>query len=342
MENDIDYILEQVNQLLAIDSPSGFTSEVVKYLVSEYQRLGYDPVVTEKGSVLVELGGEGDPIVLSGHVDTLGAMVAEIKNNGRLRISPVGGLNANNTETENCRIYTYDHKVYTGTIQLTNASTHVNGEYNKTERTFQTVELLLDEPVFSKEDVKKLGIMNGNYVCVDPRTVITPSGYIKSRFLDDKLSVAIAFGIAKYIQDNKIVPKRKIWLHVTVYEEIGHGASASVPEGVTEGLSVDMGCVGEGLECTEREVSIAAKDSGGPYSYETVSALIEGARREGAEYRVDVYPHYGSDVETTLCSGYDIRHGLIGPGVFASHSYERSHVDGVMNTLLVLKGYLGL
>jgi putative aminopeptidase FrvX len=158
--------------------------------------------------------------------------------------------------------------------------------------------------------------------------------------LDDKLSVGILLGFAKYLADNKLEPSRKVYIHVTVYEEVGHGGSASVPEGVTEAISVDMGCVGNGLECTERQVSICAKDSGGPYSYEVVKKLIAAAKKENADYAVDIYPFYGSDVEATLRGGYDIRHGLIGAGVYASHGYERSHKDGVLNTIKVLKGYL--
>ena len=200
----------------------------------------------------------------------------------------------------------------------------------------------MDENVKTKKDVLDLGICNGDIVALDPKFTVTGSGYIKSRLLDDKLSVAIALSMGKYIAENGITPKRKVWLHVTVYEEIGHGGSASVPKGVTEGLSIDMGCVGDGIECTEHQVSICAKDAGGPYSYSVVSSLIEGAKKEGADYCVDVYPHYGSDVETTLRSGHDIKHGLIGPGVYASHCYERSHKDGVKNTLLVLKAYLGI
>lgn len=177
-------------------------------------------------------------------------------------------------------------------------------------------------------------------VCLEPRTRITRTGYIKSRFLDDKLSVGILLGLAKYLADGGVTPERRVYIHVTVYEEVGHGGSASVPEGVTEVISVDMGCVGNGLQCTERRASICAKDSGGPYSYQVVGKLIEAAKAEGADYAVDVYPRYGSDVEATLSAGYDVRHGLIGPGVYASHGYERSHVDGVYNTLKVLKGYL--
>ena len=227
-----------------------------------------------------------------------------------------------------------------GTGQLCDASVHVNGNYSTTPRTFDTVEVVLDEDVRSAEDARKLGIDVGDFVCFDPRSRITESGYIKSRFLDDKLSVGILQAFAQYLKDENLTPKRRVYVHVTVYEEVGHGGSASVPDGVTEAISVDMGCVGEGVQCTERQVSICAKASGGPYSYDVVRKLIAAAKREGADYAVDVYPHYGSDVDATLRAGYDIRHGLIGAGVYASHGYERSHRDGALNTLKVIEGYL--
>ena len=197
----------------------------------------------------------------------------------------------------------------------------------------------MDENVTSKEDVEKLGISIGDIVCFEPNTRITKSGYIKSRFLDDKLSVGILLGFAKYIKDKQITPKRAIYVHVTVFEEVGHGGCASVPTGVTEAISVDMGCVGENLTCTEHQVSIAAKDSGGPYAYPVVKGLMEAAKKVNADYAVDVYPHYGSDVEATLRAGFDVKHGLIGAGVYASHGYERSHRDGVENTLKLLVSY---
>ncbi|MCI6936427.1 MAG: M20/M25/M40 family metallo-hydrolase, partial [Clostridiales bacterium] len=249
-------------------------------------------------------------------------------------------MRAENGETENLRVYTREGKIYDGTLQLCNASVHVNGSYGDAKRDFDTTEVVLDEDVKSAGDVRGLGIEVGDFVCFDPRTRRTNSGYLKSRFLDDKLSVGILLGFAKYLADNKITLPRKTYVHVTVYEEVGHGGAASVPTGVTEAISVDMGCVGEGLSCTERQVSICAKDSGGPYSYEVVGKLIEAAKKTGADYAVDVYPHYGSDVEATLSAGHDLRHGLIGPGVYASHGYERSHIDGVYNTLKVLCGYL--
>lgn len=342
--NYAEYAWQKTEQLLAIDSPSGYTKKAAEWVKNEFAALGFDAKITVKGGVLIDFGGEdeNDGLFLEAHCDTLGGMVAEIKGNGRLRIVNIGGMNANNAEAENVRVYTRDEKAIEGTLQLINASTHVNGDYSATKRTFDSTEVVLDEDVKSAQDTRALGIEVGDIVCFDPRTKRTASGYLKSRFLDDKLSCGILFGFAKYIKDNSISLPRRTYAHVTVYEEVGHGGSASVPAGVTEAISVDMGCVGTGLQCTEKQVSICAKDSGGPYSYEVTGKLIDAAKKTGADYAVDVYPHYGSDVEATLRAGYDIRHGLIGAGVYASHGYERSHMDGVMNTLRVLCGYLNI
>ena len=337
-----DFAWEQTAALLAIDSPSGYTASAAKWVQEAFSALGFDAVITRKGGVLIDLGGKDaeDGLLLEAHADTLGAMVMQVKGDGRLRLTSLGGMNPNNAEAENVRVHTREGKVYEGTCQLINASVHVNGDYSSAKRSWDSVEIVLDEDTTSAADTRKLGIEVGDIVCFEPRTRRTATGYLKSRFLDDKLSVGILLGFAKYLHDNAIVPERRVWVHVTVYEEVGHGGSASVPAGVTEAISVDMGCVGSGLQCTEKQVSICAKDSGGPYSYEVTSKLIAAAKATGADYAVDVYPFYGSDVEATLRSGVDIRHGLIGAGVYASHGYERSHIDGVYNTLLVLKGYL--
>ena len=333
---------ERAAELLAIDSPSGFTEKAALWVRNAFEALGFPAKITVKGGVLTDLGGQDteNGLLLEAHTDTLGGMVCRIKDNGRLQLTKIGGMRAENGETENLRVYTREGKIYDGTLQLCNASVHVNGNYGDAKRDFDTTEVVLDENVKSAEDVRKLGIEVGDFVCFDPRTRRTNSGYLKSRFLDDKLSVGILLGFAKYLADSKITLPRKTFVHVTVYEEVGHGGAASVPTGVTEAISVDMGCVGEGLSCTERQVSICAKDSGGPYSYEVVGKLIAAAKKTGADYAVDVYPHYGSEVEATLSAGHDLRHGLIGPGVYASHGYERSHIDGVYNTLKVLCGYL--
>ena len=337
-----DYSWEQTANLLAIDSPSGYTAKAAQWVKEAFESLGFSATITVKGGVIIDLGGAdaNDGLLLEAHADTLGAMVAQVKGNGRLKMTALGGMRPENAEAENVRVYTRDGKVIEGTCQLCNASIHVNGGYGDTKRTWDTVEIVLDENVSSAADTRKLGIEVGDIVCFDPRAKRTASGYLKSRFLDDKLSVGILLGFAKYLADNKIVPQRRVWAHVTVYEEVGHGGCASVPNGITEAISVDMGCVGDGLQCTERQVSICAKDSGGPYSYDVVGKLIAAAKKTGADYAVDIYPFYGSDVEATLRSGVDIRHGLIGAGVYASHGYERSHIDGVMNTLKVLCGYL--
>ncbi|WBY64683.1 M42 family metallopeptidase [Thermocaproicibacter melissae] len=336
----MEYILEQLKKLMSIDSPSGFTGEVTRYTMEQFQKLGFQPYLTNKGCVVCDLGGEGNPLILSAHIDTLGGMVAEIKKNGRLRITNIGGLNANNCETENCRIYTRSGQVFEGTLQMNDPSIHVNKKFSEQSRTFEDMEIVLDEDVKSKQDTEALGIRTGDFVCFEPRTVITKSGYIKSRFLDDKLSVAILLGLAKRISEKKISLKRKVYVFITVYEEVGHGACGALPVDAKEIISVDMGCVGEGLACTERMVSICVKDSQGPYDYDVTTELIRCAESAKLDFAVDVYPHYGSDADAALAAGYDLKHGLIGAGVYASHGYERSHIDGVNNTLKLLQQYI--
>ncbi len=332
-----EYILNQLEKLMAIDSPSGFTHMAKDYAMKTLVEMGYNPIETKKGTVFCNIGGEGKNLILSAHLDTLGGMVSKINSTGSLEITRIGGLMAENIETENCRVYTRFDKVIGGTFQLKNASVHVNGNYKEDKRTFENMEVLLDEVVTSKEDTLKLGIDVGDYVCFDPRLMVTSGGYIKSRFLDDKLSVAILLGVAKYVVDNNVKLNANVNLFFSVFEEVGHGAS-SLPIEIDEMLCVDMGCVGEGLNCTERQVSICVKDSAGPSNYEMTTKLVKLAKEYKVDYALDVYPHYGSDADASLSSGNEFKHCLIGAGVYASHGYERSHVDGVKNTFdLILK-----
>ena len=337
------YVTEVLRGILAKDSPSGFTRQAADYTIEQFRALGYAPILTRKGGVFCEIGGAENSadgaLLLSAHIDTLGAMVRQIKANGRLLLRNIGGLDANNTETETVRVYTRDGRIYTGTLQLANASTHVNGSATGTVRTFGNVEVVLDEDVKSAEDTKALGIEVGCYECVDPKTVITDTGYIKSRFLDDKLSAATLLGIAKWIHDENIELPRKVYMHFTVYEEIGHGSAGVMPADVTEILGVDMGCVGDDLACTEKDVSICAADSAGPYDYDINCRLIALAKENELSYAVDVYPYYSSDCSAAV-RVYDVRQALIGAGVYASHGYERSHLDGVKNTFALLCAYL--
>ena len=337
MNTYINYITDELKALTSIPSPSGFTKEVTTHVHKVLTDMGYEPYFSNKGNVHVTLGGEGNPLLLAAHLDTLGAMVRSIKENGRLRPTTLGGHQWTTCDGENCTVHTRDGKVYTGVVLNTEPSAHVADE--KVERKEANMEILLDENVDTKEATKALGIQVGDIIAMDPRTTVTQSGYIKSRFLDDKLSAAILLGLAKMVKEEKLSLKRKVSLLFTVYEEVGHGG-CFIPEDTEEMLSVDMGCVGADLECTERQVSICAKDSRGPYSYDVVGALIEAAKKAKVDFAVDVYPHYGSDADAALSAGYDVRHGLIGAGVYASHGYERSHIDGVKNTFDLLKAYL--
>ncbi len=340
----VSYITDTFVKLAAEDSPTGFTDRAARFVYDELKSMGYTPTFTNKGGVLCRISNadradadRADGLLLTAHIDTLGGMVACVKENGRLMLTGLGGLSPQNTEAENCLVYTRDGRRIEGTFQLVNASVHVNKDYSTAERSFNTMEVVLDADVSTAEDVKRLGIENGCVVCFDPRTRVTESGYIKSRFLDDKLSAAILLGFAKQAKEK--VPPRTVWLHFTVFEEVGHGGCASVPDDVSELLCVDMGCVGEGLSCTERDVSICVKDSHGPYHYGMTDTLIRLAKEQGIRYAADVYPFYGSDADAALCAGHDLRHALIGAGVYASHGYERSHQEGIGNTFRLICAY---
>ncbi len=335
-----EYMLKQTEKLLSIPSPTGYTKEVCAYLINELENMGYKPYSLNKGGVICRLNEGENALMLAAHVDTLGAMVKTIKGNGAITVNPLGGLVASNVETETAWVITRDGKKYDATFQLENASAHVNRELNNTVRSFDsTLELLLDEKVYSAADTKALGIETGDFVAVNPRFTITDSGFIKSRFLDDKASAAVLLTLAKAVKEG-FVPNRKVYIMFTVYEEVGHGAAAGIPCDVKDMISVDMGCVGNGLNCKETQVSICSKDSSGPYNYDIVTDLVNSAKAAGVDYAIDIYPFYGSDVDVSLKAGYDIRHGLIGPGVYASHGYERSHVDGLTNTYKLLEQYL--
>lgn len=340
MNNKTDKVLDYAKELISIDSPTGFTARATEYAVDILKKLGFDPSVTRKGSVVADLGGEGNPLVLTAHLDTLGGIVCEIKSNGRLRISNLGGLRAVNCETENVRVYARNGRIIDGCLQLCNASTHVNHEMDKIERDFKTTEIVLDEDVSSKDDTLALGITNGCFVCFNPRFTVTESGYIKSRYLDDKLSVAILLALAEEVKEKELRLNRKVYLFLTTYEEVGHGGKGGLPADAEEILAVDMGCVGDGLEGSERKVSICAKDAHGPYDYDVTTKLVNLAKDNGLNFAADVYINYSSDAQAAINAGYDLKHALIGPGVYASHGYERSHREGVENTLKLLELYL--
>ncbi len=340
MKLDSSYAVEQTKCLVGIDSPTGYTQNVTDYLLKTLRGLGFSPVRTRKGAVCCALGGEGRPLTLAAHVDTLGLMVRHIHDDGRLAFTRLGGPSLQAVETENVTVVTRAGRRYTGVVEHKNASTHVNADLETDKRDINTLVILLDENVSSKAEVEALGIAVGDIVCLDPRFRLTPSGYIRSRFLDDKLSAGMLLALCKGVADGAIRLARKTSVFFSVYEEVGHGASSGLPEDTEDLLVVDMGCVGEELSCKETQVSICAKDSGGPYDYAMTGELIALARENAIDYAVDVYPYYGSDAGTALRSGRDIRYALIGAGVYASHSYERSHVKGVEQSLRLIEAYV--
>ena len=332
----VDHLMKLVN----IPSPSGFTHIASAYLMDVLSGYGFAPYTTHKGNVICCIGGQGHPLVVAAHVDTLGAMVRSIKPNGRLRYTQIGGYPDNNLENETCVVHTRDGRTYTGTFYLTTPASHVYKDIPAVTRGDTTLEVVLDENVSSKDEVRALGIEVGDFISLDPRAVHTPSGYIKSRHLDDKASASVLLALAKMAASSDLTLSRKIYLVFTVHEEVGHGCCAGLPEDVEDILSVDMGCVGDDLTCDETMVSICVKDSRGPYNYEMTGRLIELAKDNNLKYAVDVYPMYASDADASLFSGHNFRHALIGPGVFASHGYERTHVSGLDNTLKLLAAFV--
>lgn len=339
MKNTLEYVIDFAKKVLSIPSPSGYTQEVIDFCESEAHRLGYATEKTKKGNLIISVKGSSNVALgLSGHVDTLGAMVRSITATGDLKFTTVGSPIWPTLDGEYCTIRTKDSQNYQGTFLSINPSSHVNRDANTVERTPEKMIVRIDEVVSSKADTIKLGIAPGDFIFFDPKTTVTPSGFIKSRFLDDKISVAILYGLLFHLSKTKTIPYQNLKIIISTYEEVGHGASF-VPE-LDELIAVDMGCIGEDLSCTEMMVSICAKDSSGPYDYNIVSKLAKLAKENHLNYATDIYPFYGSDVSAALHGGNDLRGGLIGPGVHASHGMERTHTLALENTLKLLLLYL--
>lgn len=334
------YMLNQLKVLTGIPSPTGMTYEISNYLMAELTRLGFTPERTPKGTVMCCLGGSGHPLALSAHVDALGAMVRAVKSNGCLRYTQVGGYSDNAIENETVKIHTRSGKVYTGTVQSTHASVHVWGRTTDEKRSDESLEIVVDEETWSKADTEALGIRPGDYISLDPRTVVTESGFIKSRHLDDKASSAVLLTLAREVAEGRVVLPRRTYIVFTVYEEVGHGAAPLSKLDLEDMLAVDMGCVGDDLACKENMVSICAKDSAGPYDYDFTSELVALAEKKGLPYAVDIYPSYSSDASAALRAGLDARFALCGQGVYASHGYERTHVKGMLATLSLVTAYV--
>ena len=338
---DETYWMEQFQKLLNIDSTTGQFREVQDHLAGEIRRLGFPVTVTHKGGVLADLGGEGNTLAVTAHVDDIGLMVRRVNPDGTLNVCPVGGLYTFYAVTENVRVHTRDGKVYTGTVCRTPASIHVTeeelratpGDYRK------NVCVVLDEPVSTAAEVRALGIETGDMIALEPRMTLS-NGYVKSRFIDDKACAALLLADMKCIRDEQIKLPRHVLAYFSVYEEIGHGTSW-LPEGVKDIVAIDIAPTGPDQTSDERKVSIFAKDSRYPYHWELTNELRAAAIEAGVDYVMDVFtPHYGSDGDTSIAAGHDVRHAAFGPGTANSHGYERTHMDALRNTYGLLMAYL--
>lgn len=338
---DKTYILNMLDQLLRTPSPSGLCMTIMELVNKEVTRLGYTMERSPKGNGIIVIPGVTDTnaIALTAHVDTLGAMVRSIKSDGTVRFTPIGGYAMQTVEGEYCLIHTRDGRQYEGTVLSTKPSVHVYSDARDWKRDEANMEIRIDELVESKSDTERLGIEPGDFISWDPRVRMLPNGWVKSRHLDDKASVAALLGLLEWLKREGRTPSRTVHIIISTYEEVGHG-SAYVSPDITEMIAVDMGAIGDDLSTTERDVSICAKDSSGPYDYNMTSKLIELAKREGMPYAVDIYPFYGSDASAALRGGSNIRAALIGPGVHASHGMERTHAEAIVNTAALLLAYI--
>lgn len=334
--------LQLLEEILSTPSPSGNTEEIIKMMEDYLHNLNVETTRNNKGGLIATLPGKNSSKqrMLTAHVDTLGAMVKEIKPNGRLRLDLIGGFTFNSIEGENCIIETASGKKYSGTILLHQASVHVYKDARTLERNQANMEVRIDEVVTTKEDVQKLGISVGDFVSFYPRVEMTPSGFIKSRHLDDKASVAILLLTIKHLKQNHIELPYTTNFLISNNEEIGYGGNSNIPIETVEYLAVDMGAIGDGQSTDEYTVSICVKDSSGPYHYGLRKSLVQLAEKNAIPYQLDIYPYYGSDASAAIRSGHDIKHALIGPGIDSSHAYERTHFRSIEATGHLIFHYL--
>lgn len=335
-------IVSYIKDLVSIPSPSGFTEQAIAYVASFMDKKKVTYQITNKGALLATIQGKDHSKhrLLTSHVDTLGAMVKEIKPSGRLKLTMVGGFRWNAVEGENCRIHTADGKVYTGTILIHESSVHVYKNAGEVKRDDDHIEVRVDEVVKKQAETEALGISVGDFVSFEPRVELTESGFLKSRHLDDKASVGILLHLIDRIQADQIELSYTTHFLISNNEEIGYGGNSNIPPETVEYLAVDMGAIGDGQKTDEYSVSICAKDSSGPYNFKLRQHLVSLAKANHVDYRVDIYPYYGSDASAAIRAGHDIIHGLIGPGIDASHAFERTHIFSLKHTATLLAYYL--
>ncbi|MBC2857355.1 M42 family metallopeptidase [Cetobacterium sp. 2A] len=339
---DMNYVLNLTEELISIPSVVGFTDLATKRVEVEFEKFGIEYIHTNKGALIAVIDGEDNEYakMISAHIDTIGAIVRRIKSNGRLELTNMGGVIWGSLESDNVIVHTLTGEEYEGTLLPNKASAHHYGdEARETIRRADTMEVRLDEEVFNSKETENLGIRVGDCVSFDPKFKVSKSGYIKSKYLDDKLCIAQIFGYIKFLKENKIKPKNKLYIYISNYEEIGHGISV-IPEDVKEFIALDIGIVTADSLGDEKKVAITVKDFKTIYDVGIRKNMINICEKEGISYTSDVYNRYGSDASGAVLQMADVRIACIGPNVDASHHYERTHVEGVLETMKLLASYL--
>jgi len=341
-EIDTEYLLRVLVDLLNTPSPTGDTEWACGLVQQELEVLGITTQRTRKGAVLAELDGfkSDAPRALTAHVDTLGVMVKEIKPSGRLKVAALNGIMWPTLESEGVSIATRSGRQLRGSIVLTNGAAHVNPKGKEEIRTGDNLEVRIDERTSSKEETKLLGVEVGDFVYLDPRVETSDSGFIRSRFLDDKACVACVLAALKALKDADVTPSQRAYVLISNFEEVGHGGMDGLPDNLAEYVVVDMACVGEGIAGNEFHCSICLKDSSGPYSKPLSDRLRDIADKRGIDLVADIYPYYGSDGSAYWRSGGRAEVALVGPGVDTSHGYERTHIEALRDTAQLLVEYL--
>lgn len=339
---DQQQTLSLLEKLVNIASPSGYTTNIMRFMGQFLTEHNISYSKTNKGAIIVTFPGNNDKEhrLLTAHTDTLGAMVKEIKSSGRLKLAMIGGFNWNAVEGEYCTIHTASGKKIRGTILMHETTVHVYRGAGELKRDENHIEVRIDEKVFNAADTRELGIEVGDFVSFDARFELTESGFVKSRHLDDKASTTLLLQLMKYLKENDIQLPYTTHFYISNNEEIGYGGNSNIPNQVVEYIAVDMGAIGDGQASDEYTVSICAKDSSGPYHYELTQHLVKLAKTNNINFKLDLYPYYGSDASAAIRAGFDVRHALFGPGIESSHAYERTHIDSLQATAALLYAYI--
>lgn len=339
---DRDYLLSILLSLLKIHSPTGYTDPVVRAVCGELDNLGIPYELTRRGAIRASLQKKESTVsrAVVAHVDTLGAMVREIKANGRLGLVPLGNWSSRFAEGARVSIFT-DDRIFRGTILPLKASGHVYNEQVDTQPVnWDNVELRVDEPVASQKDLHELGFRVGDYVGVDSTPEVLPNGFINARHLDDKAGVAALLAAAKYLAENSIDLPATTSILFTISEEVGSGASAVLTSDVAELVTIDNGTVAPGQESREFGITVAMGDSTGPFDYHLSHHLIHLCQRYNFLHARDVFRYYRCDSASALSAGNDTRTALIAFGLDASHGWERTNLDSLASISQLVCAYL--